>query len=223
MPGHRSVVAAPQRIVEETTEQSLFGSAPLIEGEDQAVYDAFLASISAAVNPKDVLEQIWVRDGVDLTWETRRMRRLKASLLTSKLSRGLQQVLVTVMDEVQAGHLAGQCAARDRGAIKEVEKLLAAMGLTMEVVMARTLSADIDAVERIDRMVMSAEVRRNAALREIERHRSCIAEALRRTTDDVVDAEFEDVAPAAPAQEAAPAQKGGSRAMMKKNGPVEEA
>ena len=44
-------------------------------------------------------------------------------------------------------------------------------------------------------MVMGAEARRNAALREIERHRASIAEALRRATDDVVEAVFEDVAP----------------------------
>jgi hypothetical protein len=208
MGGRRRIVAAPQQVIDENTgPSSLFGSAPLIEGEDQAAYDDFHAGISAAVKPKDFLERIWVRDVVDLTWETRRMRRLKATLLTSSLSLGLRQVLMTVMDEVQAGHLAGQWAARDRGAIKEVEKLLASMGQTMEVVVARTLSANIEAVERIDRMVMSAEVRRNAALREIERHRSYIAEALRRATDDVVDAEFEDVVPAALTQEEALIQR----------------
>jgi hypothetical protein len=192
----RRIVAAPQQVIDENTgPSSLFGSAPLIEGEDQASYDDFHARISAAVKPNDVLEQIWARDVVDLTWETRRM------------SLGLRQVLTTVMDEVQAGHLAGQWAARDRQAVKEVEKLLASIGQTMEVVVARTLSANIDAVERIDRMVMSAEVRRNAALREIERHRSCIAEVLRRATDDVVEAEFEDVVPAALTQREAPAQK----------------
>jgi hypothetical protein len=208
MGGRRRIVAAPQQVIDENTgPSSLFGSAPLIEGEDQAAYDDFHAGISAAMKPKDVLEQIWVRDVVDLTWETRRMRRLKASLLTSKLSLGLWQVLVTVMDEVQADHLSRQWATRDRAAIKAVDKLLASKGLTMDVVMANTLSANIDTVERIDRMVMSAEVRRNAALREIERHRSCIAETLRRATDDVVDAEFEDVVPAALTQQEAPAQK----------------
>jgi hypothetical protein len=44
-------------------------------------------------------------------------------------------------------------------------------------------------------MIMKAEARRNAALREIERRRSSMAEALRRASDDVVDAEFVDVAP----------------------------
>jgi hypothetical protein len=61
------------------------------------------------------------------------------------------------------------------------------------MVTARTLSANIDDLERIERMIMGAEARRNAALRELERHRKATAEALRRATDDVVDAEFEDV------------------------------
>src|SRR5258708_39915905 len=44
-------------------------------------------------------------------------------------------------------------------------------------------------------MIMKAEGCRNAALREIERRRSSMAQALRRISDDVVDAEFADVAP----------------------------
>ena len=50
-------------------------------------------------------------------------------------------------------------------------------------------------LERIDRMTTKAEARRNAALHEIERRRSSMAQALRRANDDVVEAEFVDVAP----------------------------
>ena|SRR5271157_5852942 len=81
----------PKHVIDERSEHP-FGPPPLIEGEDQAAYDDFLASISAAVQPRDFLEKMWVRDVVDLSWETRRMRRLKASLLTSHPSRGLRQV-----------------------------------------------------------------------------------------------------------------------------------
>ena len=71
---------------------------------------------------------------------------------------------------------------------------LAATGQTLEAVRAKAFVASIDVIERIDRMVMAAKARRNAALRELERHRAALAEALRRATDDVVDADFEDVA-----------------------------
>jgi hypothetical protein len=59
--------------------------------------------------------------------------------------------------------------------------------------MAQTLSLKINDIERIDRMVMAAEVRRDATLREIERHRTTLGQALRRATEQVEEGEFEEV------------------------------
>jgi predicted phage tail protein len=97
--------------------------------------------------------------------------------------------------ELSTDELAERWAARDPQAIEEVNEQLASKGLTIEDVTARALSAEIENFERIDRMVMNAEARRNAALRELERHRMTLAQALRQASDDVVDADFEDVAP----------------------------
>ena len=44
-------------------------------------------------------------------------------------------------------------------------------------------------------MIMNAEARRNAALRELERHRETLARALRQTSDNVAEADYEDVTP----------------------------
>jgi hypothetical protein len=56
--------------------------------------------------------------------------------------------------------------------IKRVDKLLASAGLTMDAVMAQALSLKLDDIERIDRMIATAEGRRNAILREVDRHRT---------------------------------------------------
>lgn len=124
------------------------------------MYHEFFARVSRVVKPRDFLEEIWVREIVDLSWEILRMRRLKAPLVSE--------------------------------------------GLTLRAFNLGTIGPKIDAVERIDRMIMNAEARRNAALREIERHRTAVAEALRRATDDIVDAEFEDVAQDSPQRVAQP-------------------
>jgi len=58
------------------------GPPPLIAGEDGAAYDLLHGSVTAAVKPKDFLEEIWVRDIVDLSRDVLRLRRLKAQLLT---------------------------------------------------------------------------------------------------------------------------------------------
>jgi hypothetical protein len=150
-------VAVPlKRVIDENTELSvLFGPPALIKRENKALYREFLRRVSGAVKPKDFLEEIWVRDIVDLTWETLRMRRIKARLVSERL--------------------------------------------TTENLNADRMLLSVGAVERIDRMIMNAEARRNVALREIARHRSSIAGALRCVSDDVVDAEFEDVGREAPA------------------------
>jgi hypothetical protein len=42
----------------------------------------------------------------------------------------------------------------------------------MDAVMAHALSLKLNDTERIDRMIATAEVRRNAILREVDRHRT---------------------------------------------------
>ena len=59
--------------------------------------------------------------------------------------------------------------------------------------MAETLSRTIDSFERMDRMLASAEARRNNALREIDRHREALGAAMRRAVDEVEDVECRDV------------------------------
>jgi hypothetical protein len=44
-------------------------------------------------------------------------------------------------------------------------------------------------------MIASAEQRRSAMLREVDRHRASLASRLRLASDEVVQAEFEDVTP----------------------------
>jgi hypothetical protein len=178
-----------------------FGPPPLVDGEDEALYHQFHASTAAAVKPKDFLEEIFVRDIVDLSWEALRLRRLKASLFASQAYRGVREVLRSLMPQIEADALAKRWAAGERQAVKKVDQRLAAANLIMsiEAVTAKTLWLDIDSFERLERMTMAAEARRNSALRELDRHRSALADALRRATDDVVDADFEDVKAVQPA------------------------
>ena len=175
------------------TRLALFGSPPLLAGEDAAAYDELLARVSGAMKPADVLEEIWVRDVVDLVWETFRLRRLKTSLLAANAHKGLKDILEMLLAWHEAPNVAKSWAAREPAAIKKVDKVLASAGLTMDAVMAQTLALKIDDIERIDRMIMGAEARRNVALRELDRHRANFGQALRRASDEVVDAQFEQV------------------------------
>ena len=85
---------------------------------------------------------------------------------------------------------------RDSATIQRVDQLLAKSGLTMDAVMAETLSVKLDDVDRIERLIGTAEKRYASALHEIEHHREALAEAV-QASKVAEDAEFEDILPPA--------------------------
>jgi len=189
--GMNSDLSTPPEYVVNHSGRALLGQLPLIRGEDGCAYNELCARIAAAVKPKDFIEEIWVRDVADLSWEVFRLRRIKAKVWTSNVAAAIRSTLRGVCGEAQAKKLSLQW---ETGAIGRIDQL-AVTGRTVESMTADVFLANSESFDRIDRMIAKAEARRNAALRELERRRSSMAQALRRVSDDVVDAEFVDVAP----------------------------
>jgi hypothetical protein len=129
-----------------------------------------------------------MQDYVDEAWEVLRLRRLKASLIAAIAHRGLRETLLPLVGDTQAEALAAAWAVRKSDASTEIERALASAGLTMEAVVAQTLSLTLDAIARIDHMVGIAQARRNAAVCEIEHHRA--VPAFRRAVKQVEDAKL---------------------------------
>ena len=238
---------------------TLFSSPVLLAGEDDAAYHELLSRIRTAINPVDIIDEMFIADVVSLEWEVLRWRRLKSSLMRTRGLEALEQFLRAHLDyyehyqehfehdlaeilqdnlaedqskdDVRA--LAHKCArnesdavdkvnqilaginldmddvlksARARkakelvqdylqrrpGAIKLIDKLLAGAGSSIHALMVQALPMELDKIERIDRLTTIAETRRNAMLREIDRRRAMLGEALRRQVQEV-EGEFEVV------------------------------
>ena len=107
-------------------------------------------------------------------------------------------ILSDELKDVKATDLALGWTRFDQQATKQVEKLIAAR--PMDNIMAGVLSEGIDDIERMERMIASAEERRDAVLREVDRHRAALGQDLRRTAQEAQDAEFK-VIEAQPAKE----------------------
>jgi len=176
--------------------------APLLLGEAQADYFRAAANIVAVIQPKDAIEDFLTRDVIDLDWENRRLRRAKAGLLRAAAGKGVGRILSTLGKSEPiyadfgtgiADRFALEWASGEPSRRKEFVELLEKAALTMDDVMAEALAEVIDAFERFDRMLASAEARRNNALREIERHREAGGASRRLALDDIQDAEFLDV------------------------------
>jgi hypothetical protein len=182
-----------------------------LEGEDVAAYDDLFDHVSKNVAPTDIIEEIWVRDIVDLVWETLRLRRMKAAFFNAEAHKSLKAVLDPLIDDydqecdgeeegereneeaINNEFLSENWARRVPAAVKEVNALLKQANLTMDAVNACTLSNNIDMLERVDLIIAGLENRRNSILREIDRHRESLARSLRQNIEQIENANYKVV------------------------------
>jgi hypothetical protein len=79
---------------------------------------------------------------------------------------------------------------REPETVRLIGELLTAAGASLDSFMADALTAQLENVERIDRLTTIAEDRRNDMLAEIERRRAVFGAALRRNVQTIEDAQF---------------------------------
>ena len=184
---------APAQPLSDVLERVLGVAAPpLTPGENEGQYASLAARIVAGARPRDAIEELLTRDVIDLTWEILRLRRVKAGIMNASMHQGVESIMDR-LGYVDTGDSAKKWAAGDKQLRKEVTRALAAAGLSMDEVTAITLERKLDSFERIERLLSGVEVRRNNALREIDRHRSAYGAAVRQTLDEVEDVEFRDI------------------------------
>jgi hypothetical protein len=65
--------------------------------------------------------------------------------------------------------------------------------MSIDILLADAVAEELDHIERIDRLTTVAEGRRNASLLEIDRRRAVLGETLRRSVEEIEDAEFKAI------------------------------
>ena len=171
----------------------LLGPPPLLPSESVADYEGLRARLRAKIVPRDVVEEIWLRDILDLQWEVLRMRRLKSRILSSGRPTGLQSLLDRRVVCYELSKLVDGLGRGEKETIKQIEKVLKQFGLSVDDIDAHTLLKTLDPLERIDRTISHAESRRNNAVREIEKSRDATARRMRMalSEEDASPSSFE--------------------------------
>jgi hypothetical protein len=103
---------------------------------------------------------------------------------------GIGRQMDEILDDAQAikaKELVQEYVRGEREAVTLVTKLLTDAGMSMDTFLTQILGNRIDEIERIDRLAAIGETRRNAALREIDRRRVVLGEALRRSVQLIED------------------------------------
>jgi hypothetical protein len=191
-----------------TSELARFlGDAPLVGDERQEEYDSFFAAIVSKLTQPDVINELYVKDFVDLSWQIRRERLILADIIRlfqkevvldllkttySKLS-GPPESLTTVYRILGADRDAQRWLG-DPVARKEIDADLKARGYSPSKVLAQAYLKGAAEIEAVEQRIASYEVRRMMALREIERRNEKSAKQLKRATADIIDGEFNEAA-----------------------------
>jgi ribosomal protein L12E/L44/L45/RPP1/RPP2 len=171
----------------------LLGPPPLLPSESVADYEGLRARLRAKIVPRDVVEEMLLRDILDLQWEVLRMRRLKSRILSSGRPTGLQSLLDRRVVCYELSKLVDGLGRGEKETIKQIEKVLKQFGLSVDDIDAHTLLKTLDPLDRIDRTISHAESRRNNAVREIEKSRDATARRMRMalSEEDASPSSFE--------------------------------
>src|ERR1700694_3498430 len=81
VPRRRLSTLAPRKPSVPPEVRPLLGPSWIVEGEDPQLYEDLLAQVGAAVQPRDLIDWLFLKDVVALTWEIQRTRRHRASLM----------------------------------------------------------------------------------------------------------------------------------------------
>ncbi len=163
-------------IVEEIVE--LCGEPPLLENEDIEHYLDILTRLVQAKMPTNGIELMWMNDVAHHTWDILRYRKFKR-LITMRGSEQALSKLVREMSETPAFYNRGEKRRKQL-----VQKFIAD---NEDTFVAEGFIERLGDLERIERLIASAESRRNNVLREIELHRKVVAMRLRETSDTIIE------------------------------------
>ena len=180
---------------------SLFGDPPVLSTENRKIYSDLLCRVAQAVKPKNMIEWMLIKDIVDLSWEIQRLRRYKSQLIERARRSSLDAIEI---DEETAKLPPDQqpkpfpmllpelFPPRPPSKVYKQHQKRKKTELHGERGSAIAFLAVIENYERIDSLLVSAELRRSAVLRDIQFYRESLAHLLRDASDRIIDAEYEE-------------------------------
>ncbi len=196
------------------------GDPPLLSSEKRKDYETLFSGMADHVKPNDPIEWMWLSDVVDHTWEIRRLRRFKHLLIefgplhqdpthqhnaAPQPEYSMREVARRMALILQRGSLGLPLVPNKNEQASETPEELTKpkkprkpnRPKRSEEDSVQAFRISINEYLALDRLLSSAEDRRNAVLREIQRRREGLGQRLRQASDDVIDAEYSETAMAA--------------------------
>lgn len=165
---------------------------PLLITESEDEFDRLREAFDQELKPQGVVEQMYVADIAQLTWEIIRLRRCKAGIINVASLQALEELLTQLLwvpgdwVEDKAKRLARMWFL-DQADKKQVKQLLKNFQLDETAIEAEAVRRTIDQLEQIERLLASSESRRNKALRRIAEYRGSLGRQLQDSSDRIIE------------------------------------
>ena len=170
---------------------------PILMNESAADLNRVRETLNNEIKPRGMIEQLYLLDYAELTFEVLRLRRWKMALLKTNFVPALETVFTQVL--LQSGYNLGEASATAKHTAhrwfinKQVKKqgtrLLRQCRLDVSAIEAEAFRKSADQIELIDKLLASAESRRSKIIREIAAYRNGLAQQLENSANPIIDGE----------------------------------
>jgi hypothetical protein len=174
---------------------SVLPRVPLLITESKDEFDQIRNALFDQIKPRGILEQMYVEDIACHAWEILRLRRGKVAIVNMAVRAALARVITQALLEPGGSYRdvakrAEELAYKwfsDPDVKNQIAGLLQKFGLTETAIQAEAFRKSADDLERIDRLMASAEARRDKALVCIAQYRADFGALLRESSDRLVE------------------------------------
>jgi hypothetical protein len=174
---------------ESQTLERFLGPTPLLHGEDAEGYKVFYDNIRQQIGPHDLIDEIYIRDVVDQTWEIHRLRHIRIGLMRKGQIQAVKQYTdydaSPFLNSTQRDVVRDKMKSSLESALDGLQKL----GVSLSDINARAFKNESEALFLIDQNITRLEVRRNLIFREIERRKILFAKKIIQIVNSIEENE----------------------------------
>jgi hypothetical protein len=166
--------------------------------ESKDGFAKLLEELNREIKPTTLIERMFVQDGANLLWEIMRLRRIKAGIINNAFQPALKTILQQILVKPTSLPSLDLRSASDELAYEwfftqktkdRVSSLLQKAGLDEFAVEAEAFRMVIDDIEKVDRALAVAEVRRDKSLRMIAECKESLSARIQQSAERVLAAD----------------------------------
>ncbi len=188
----------PQSVIKDIVTE-LLPSTVFLRDENPADFEKLYNLFVEEIDPRDLLEHIFVREFVEELWEGRRFRRIKCSTINAARQEAIERIFcqfyaaggpVDIHTELDSVALAESWITRDERSAT-ADSILKDHGIGEQEIQAICLVLRLSELECIDRLINGSLFRREKVHNSLRRHRDDVRKAVSAYPESTVsDADF---------------------------------